>query len=120
MSGKRHRSSDKLCLAYTVALPRTAHTESGEVVDLPERLRRMGHALLPWMNVDSDPRRQSVLTSRLPGERKQLPAIEGPCARLVAGLGSRWADGSVGSAYVRVTSPQSHRLPLQGGAASGR
>jgi NDP-sugar pyrophosphorylase family protein len=50
MSRKRHRSGDKVCLAYTVALPRTVRTETGKVVDLPERLRWMGRALLPWMN----------------------------------------------------------------------
>jgi hypothetical protein len=34
---RRRRSGDTLCLAYTVALPRTASTEAGEAGDLPER-----------------------------------------------------------------------------------
>jgi hypothetical protein len=46
----RLRRGDTLCWAHTVALPRTARTEAGEAVDLPEGRRWLGRTLLPWRN----------------------------------------------------------------------
>jgi hypothetical protein len=46
----RLRRGDTLCWAHAVDLPRTARTEAGEAVDLPERRRWLGRALLPWRN----------------------------------------------------------------------
>jgi putative transposase len=94
MSRKRHRSGDKVCLAYTVALPRTVLMETGEVVELPERLRWMGRALLPWMNAGlAALHTEAILDLALTWEHQAWPQLR-PWMPVQEGLPSRVARGA--------------------------
>jgi hypothetical protein len=76
MSGKRQRNGDKACLSSTVALPRTVQLETGEVVDLPERLRWIGRALLPRMNAGlAALHTEAILDLALTWEQQAWPTL---------------------------------------------
>ena len=94
MSRNKRKNAEPLCLTYTVALPRTAHTEAGEAVDLPERLRWMGRALLPWMNASlaalyAEEVLDTALTWRHPAWSEVRPRMPVP-----PGIPSRVARGA--------------------------
>ena len=94
MSRNKRKNDEPLCLTYTVALPRTAHTEAGEAVDLPERLRWMGRALLPWMNASlAALHTEAILDRALTWKHWAWPHLR-PLMSVQKGIPSRVARGA--------------------------